>query len=80
MSWAEEEFDMLYWGVACINRSAVLLARPLGVLNAWLWAWEFKTCDVEPWSKTPWLGLRDLAVFVQGMYDAREIGMAGCCV
>ena len=33
--------------------------------------------DGEPGAKTLWLGMRDLAVFVQGMRYARELELAG---
>ena len=33
--------------------------------------------DGEPGAKTLWLGMRDIAVFVQGMRYARELELAG---
>lgn len=33
--------------------------------------------DGEPGTKTLWLGMRDLAVFVQGMRYAHELELAG---
>lgn len=33
--------------------------------------------DGEPGAKTIWLGMRDIAVFVQGARFAREFGMLG---
>jgi hypothetical protein len=33
--------------------------------------------DGEPGAKTLWLGLRDIAIFVQGLRHARELGEVG---
>jgi len=36
--------------------------------------------DGEPGARTLWLGLQEIAVFVEGAHYAREFGVAGTCV
>ena len=55
-------------GVPTLNTVVRLIARRGGFLG--------RKCDGEPGVKAIWLGLRDIAVFVEGMRYAREMAVA----
>ena len=51
-----------------LNTVVRLIARRGGFLG--------RKCDGEPGLKAIWLGLRDIAVFVEGVRYAREMAVA----
>jgi hypothetical protein len=75
-------FEADEWRAAFVlNKKAVPKAVPTANtvirLIAQLGGFLGRKSDGEPGAKTLWLGMRDIAVFVQGLRYARELGELG---
>ncbi len=57
--------------------NAVPTANTVICLIAQLGGFLRRKSDEKPGAKTLWLGMRDIAVFVQGLRYARELGQSG---